>query len=70
MTDRTWIGGDDANNALAANNWSPAGTPQPGDDLTIVTGTLDIAHTNLAGDVLNLQDATEGGGSVVLDLRR
>ena len=68
MTARTWVGGNDDNNALAAANWSPAGTPQMGDDLTVVTGTLNIANTNLAKNVLNLQDATEGGGPVVLNL--
>ena len=68
MTDRTWVGGSDSNNALAAANWSPAGTPQRGDDLTVVTGTLNIANTNLAGNVLNLEDGAEGGGAVVLNL--
>jgi hypothetical protein len=68
MADRTWVGGHNGNNALTAANWSPAGVPQPGDNLTVVTGTLDIAHTNLAGDVVHLQDAAEGGGPIVLDL--
>jgi len=34
MTDRKWLGGGD-NKASDANNWSPTGTPQRGDSLTM-----------------------------------
>jgi hypothetical protein len=53
---------------MAAANWSPSGTPQPSDNLTVVSGTLEISRTDLAGNVLNLQDSVVAGGPVVLDL--
>jgi hypothetical protein len=68
MTQRTWIGGHDGNDAGSAANWSPSGAPQRGDNLAVATGTLEISNTNLAGNVLHLQNATVGGGPVVLDL--
>jgi hypothetical protein len=70
MTARTWVGGQDGgNNAVSPNNWSPTGAPQPGDNLTVVTGTLDITGpSDLAGNTLHLQDEAIGGGPVVLDL--
>ena len=53
---------------MAGANWSPTGAPHPGDNLTVVTGTLEINHTDLADNVLHLQDETAGVGPVVLDL--
>jgi hypothetical protein len=68
MATRTWAGGHNGNDALTADNWSPAGVPQPGDNLTVVTGTLNITKTDLAGNKLNLLDDAVGAGPVVLDL--
>jgi hypothetical protein len=67
MTSKTWIGGHAGNAAGSAANWSPTGAPQPGDNLTVVTGTLEIGG-HLAGDTLHLNDTTVSGGPVVLDL--
>lgn len=75
MTNRTWTGGHDGNDAGSAANWSPPGAPQPGDDLTVVSGTLEISPGDLAGNTLHLNDALVSGGDpsgngapVVLDL--
>src|SRR6185437_3015430 len=68
MAVRTWVGGHNGNDALTADNWSPAGVPQLGDNLTVVTGTLNITKTDLAGNKLNLLDDAVGAGPVVLDL--
>ena len=53
MTDRRWIGGSN-NNASDANNWSPTGAPQPGDMLTMSTGTMNITDNDLRGDLLTI----------------
>jgi hypothetical protein len=68
MAIRTWAGGHNGNDALTADNWSPAGVPRPGDNLTVITGTLNITKTDLAGNKLNLLDDAVGAGPVVLDL--
>src|SRR5690242_12983500 len=70
MTNRTWMGGHDGNDAGSSANWSPAGAPQRGDNLTVVDGTLAISRTDLAGDVLHLtQDySVVPMGPIVLDL--
>jgi hypothetical protein len=67
MTTRTWIGGNDGNAAASAANWSPTGAPQPGDDLTIATGTIEIGG-RLKGDTLHLTDQALNDGPVTLDL--
>lgn len=61
MTTRTWVGGHTfeshhfPNDARAPDNWSPTGSPQPGDYLTMVSGTMVVmANYNLAGDELHL----------------
>jgi hypothetical protein len=60
VTDRAWTG--DINfDAGNAGNWSPNGTPEPGDRLTVsIPGsTIDITHNVLQGDQLSfLTDAT------------
>jgi hypothetical protein len=68
MTNRTWIGGHAGNDTGSAANWTPAGAPHGGDDLTVVTGTLEIDRGDIAGNTLHLNDAAVGGGPVVLDL--
>jgi hypothetical protein len=67
MTSKTWIGGHAGNAAGSAANWSPTGAPQPGDNLTVVTGTLEIGG-RLAGDTLHLNDPGVAVGPVTLDL--
>jgi hypothetical protein len=59
MTTRTWIGGGN-NEASNPRDWSPAGAPQPGDSLSLDTGTLGISGNALAGDTLTI-----GGGATV-----
>ncbi|HUB47720.1 MAG TPA: hypothetical protein VMB73_22305 [Acetobacteraceae bacterium] len=51
MTSRIWIGGG-TNSVYQAGNWAPAGTPQPGDMLSMYSGTANMAGGNLAGDTL------------------
>jgi hypothetical protein len=67
MTSKTWIGGHAGNAAGAAANWSPSGAPQPGDNLTVVTGELAIGG-RLAGNTLHLNDPGVAVGPVTLDL--
>jgi hypothetical protein len=56
MTTRTWIGGGN-NKASNPRDWSPTGTPQPGDTLTMTpNATINIRGNDLAGDTLNLTD--------------
>jgi hypothetical protein len=57
MTVRTWVGGGN-NDIYAANNWSPNGSPQPGDILSLYTGSANMAGGNLAGDTLNVGTQT------------
>jgi len=57
MTDRKWLGGGD-NKASDANNWSPTGTPQRGDSLTMSTGTMNITDNDLRGDLLSIAGVT------------
>lgn len=51
---RTWLGG--ANNAASnLDNWSPTGTPQPGDTLEASgAATINVSGNDLAGDNLNI----------------
>lgn len=67
MTSKTWIGGHANNAAGAGANWSPHGAPKPGDDLTMVTGTINIGG-RLKGDTLHLNDPRAGIGSVTVNL--
>ncbi len=66
MADRTWVGGvnDSARNP---NNWSPNGVPQPGDTLTMLSGTMNIRDNNLAGDALVI-GANQTSATVTLNL--
>jgi hypothetical protein len=53
-----WTGGGVTQDATDADNWSPAGPPQPGDQLMMSSGTMLIkSSTDLAGDTLQLSDA-------------
>jgi hypothetical protein len=61
MTTRTWIGGAN-NKATNGKDWSPTGVPQPGDDLLMTQGVMDIAGNALAGDQL-----TVSGGTVTIN---
>ena len=40
MTARTWIGGKSNNQVTDPSNFSPMGAPEPGDNLTITSGTM------------------------------
>lgn len=53
MTTRTWIGGGN-NQATNPSDWSPSGAPQPGDTLSIASGTMNIFGNALAGDNLTV----------------
>jgi hypothetical protein len=44
-------GNDKASNP---NDWSPTGAPQPGDILTMSSGTMYVRDDNLAGNTLDL----------------
>lgn len=48
MTDRTWTDGGSGTFRDAAN-WTPRGTPAPGDRLTIDTGEATASHDTLRG---------------------
>jgi hypothetical protein len=52
-TTRAWNGHGD-NDASNSGNWSPGGVPQPGDDLVITRGTMNIRGNALAGDALSI----------------
>ncbi len=43
-----------SNAAADASNWTPTGTPAPGDTLTMTDGTMNVAGVELAGDTLTL----------------
>jgi hypothetical protein len=64
MTDRTWVGGHHGDNALSADNWTPAGAPQPGDALTINGGTMNVAGNALAGDTLTASQDNNTQGPI------
>jgi hypothetical protein len=57
---RTWLGGGN-NEADNPRDWSPKGAPQPGDSLTILSGTINVDGHDLAGDALT---ATGSSGTV------
>jgi hypothetical protein len=52
-TTRAWNGHGD-NDASNSGNWSPGGVPQPGDDLVITHGTMNVCGSALAGDTLSV----------------
>lgn len=58
-TTRTWIGGGN-NQASNPRDWSPPGTPIPGDVLIMTGGTMDISNDDLAGDGLQIS----GGATI------
>jgi hypothetical protein len=47
MVSRTWLGGGN-NRASNPEDWSPAGVPQSGDTLTMMSGTINIRGNDLA----------------------
>jgi hypothetical protein len=50
--DRTWLGGG-TNRASNPNDWSPSGSPKPGDALSMTNGgTINIHGDDLHGDML------------------
>jgi hypothetical protein len=54
MVDRTWIGGGD-NEANNPDNWSPEGSPAPGDNLLMPnSGTMNIQDNDLADNTLQI----------------
>jgi hypothetical protein len=52
MVTRSWIGGFSNDSLYTAADWSPAGTPAPGDALRMGNGTASLDGGNLAGDML------------------
>ena len=50
-TIRNWVGGG-PNDLYAPADWSPAGGPQAGDTLYLVSGTARLTRGNLSGDTL------------------
>lgn len=62
MTTRVWIGGA-TNDAYQGSDWSPSGTPQPGDALYMYSGALNMAGGDLAGDTLNVGTQTSYSSS-------
>lgn len=54
MTDRIWVGGNSNGSVYDPNNWSPHGTPRPGDSLNIADGSASMKGGNLAGDTLEM----------------
>ncbi|WP_428492651.1 hypothetical protein [Rhodopila sp.] len=50
-TSLTWVGGGN-NQASNAADWSPGVAPEPGDVLSIGSGTINVAGNALAGDTL------------------
>jgi hypothetical protein len=65
MTTRTWVGGSSGNSASDPANWSPTGTPQPGDSLFMNAGTINVSDNALANNVLTLN--SEDGTTINLD---
>ena len=61
MTDRTWVAGV-AGDWLAPGNWLPDGVPQPGDQLTIVSGAPTISQGAITAETIRLL------GSVTLNV--
>ncbi len=51
-----------------ANNWTPAGVPGGGDDVTITFGTADIGKTSVSVAALNLSGGTVSGTTGKLTL--
>jgi hypothetical protein len=69
MTTRTWVGGlHSGYNALNAQAWSPAGAPQPGDYLQMVSGVMSVSHYDLAGNELHLGNGQTDAGYNMLNL--
>jgi hypothetical protein len=67
MTNKTWIGGRN-NNAGNPRDWSPNGVPQPGDDLIITQGVMNVSGNALAGDTLSI-DAPFGAPPIDINTR-
>jgi hypothetical protein len=65
---RTWLGGNDNNNAGDPANWSPAHAPRPGDTLVIASGTIAVSDNDLAGDILSVRYPSGGGPGPVINL--
>ncbi len=60
MVARTWTGGGN-NKASDAKDWTPKGSPRPGDSLLISNGgTIKITGNALAGDVLSVEPSPTG----------
>ena len=64
---RTWLGGADKA-ASNFNNWSPTGTPQPGDTLEVSgTATINVSGNDLAGDNLNIYGSPTNPTTVTIN---
>jgi len=64
----TWIGGGN-NQASNPADWSSGTAPQPGDDLVMTQGTMNVSAWDLAGDRLSVSNAhINSQGFSILDL--
>jgi len=52
MVTRSWIGDSSNDSLYTPADWSPAGTPAPGDALRMENGTASLESGNLSGDLL------------------
>jgi len=64
--DRAWIGGGN-NNANDPAHWSPFGTPQAGDHLSIDHGTMNVTQDSLVNDTLTLNAQTGSNAPITLN---
>jgi hypothetical protein len=55
-TTRTWKGGGN-NNASNPRDWNPMGVPQPGDNLSMTQGVMNVSGNALTGDTLSVSNA-------------
>ncbi|HUB10320.1 MAG TPA: hypothetical protein VMB34_00060 [Acetobacteraceae bacterium] len=63
MASRTWVGGSGNNNIYQGQNWSPPGPIEPGDVLSLYSGTANMAGGDLSGDTLYVGTQTSYASS-------
>jgi len=63
VTTRNWTGGN--GRITSAKNWAPGGSPQPGDVLTIYSGSMDIS-----GHQLPATESLSTGGTATVNLNQ
>lgn len=68
MATKTWIGGGN-NRASNPADWSSGTAPQPGDDLVMKQGVMNVSGIDLEGDRLSVSNAQiNSQGFSILDL--